>query len=83
LPPLTWQTYDITFHAPQFDTSGKKTKNATLTVVQNGITIHENLELKNATPGGVSDQEIAKGPLYFQNHGNAVRYRNVWVKPLN
>ncbi len=83
LPPLTWQTYDITFRAPQFDASGKKTKNATIEVVQNGVVIHENLELKSATPGGVSDQEAAKGPIYFQNHGNAVRFRNVWVKPLN
>ncbi|MBX7258719.1 MAG: DUF1080 domain-containing protein [Candidatus Hydrogenedentes bacterium] len=82
LPPLTWQTYDITFNAPQFDAEGKKTKNATITVVQNGITIHENLELNSATPGGVSDQEAATGPLYFQNHGNAVRFRNVWLKPL-
>jgi hypothetical protein len=83
LPPLQWQTYDITFLAPEFDEGGKVTKNARLTVVQNGITIHEDLELPNPTPGGVSSDPAATGPLLLQDHGNDVRFRNIWVKPLD
>lgn len=79
LPPLQWQTYDVTFSAPQFDASGKKTKDAVVTVLQNGIPIHQDLVLKDVTPGGVSDKEAAAGPIMLQDHGNAVRYRNIWV----
>ncbi len=83
LPPLQWQTYDITFTGPKFDENGKKIKNAFITVLHNGIVIHDNVELKGPTPGGVSDQESPKGVLMFQDHGNAVRFRNVWFKPAN
>ncbi len=83
LPPLSWQTYDITFKAPRFDANGKKTGNAVITVVQNGVTIHDNVTLPDVTPGGVSGEEAAQGVLMLQDHGDAVRYRNVWVKPLD
>lgn len=82
LPPLTWQTYDIEFHAPKFDASGKKTGDAELTVLHNGITIHDRLKLPNATPGGVTDVEGPKGPLLLQNHHDAVEYRNIWIVPI-
>jgi hypothetical protein len=82
LPPTEWQTYDITFHAPKFDDSGKKIGNAVITVEQNGIVIHDNVELDGTTPGGVSGDEAKAGPLLFQDHGNKVRYRNIWVQPL-
>lgn len=83
LPPLQWQTYDITFRAPKFDAAGKKTANARITVVHNGITIHDDLELKARTPGGLEGDEGPTGPLLLQDHGNPVRFRNVWVEPLN
>lgn len=83
LPPGEWQTYDITFHAPEFDAGGKKVKDATITVIQNGQTIYDNLALPHVTPGGVSGDESARGPLMLQNHGNEVHYRNVWVQPLD
>ena len=82
LPPTEWQTYDITFHAPKFDESGKKIKNAVITAEQNGIVIHDNVELDGTTPGGVSGDEAKAGPLLLQDHGNKVRYRNIWVQPL-
>lgn len=83
LPPEEWQTYDITMHAPEYDASGAKTKDAVITVVHNGITIHNNVVLPDCTPGGVSGEEAAKGVLMLQDHHDDVNYRNIWVKPLN
>ncbi len=81
LPPLEWQTYDIFIQAPQFDDSGKKIKNAMLTVKHNGIVIHDNVELKHATPGGRGGKEAPTGNLLFQDHNNSVPFRNTWFKP--
>jgi hypothetical protein len=81
LPPLAWQTFDITFRAPRFDASGRKTENARITVIHNGIKIHDNLELPHTT-GGAAPGEVPSGPLRLQDHGNPVRYRNIWVQPL-
>ena len=83
LPPLEWQTYDITFHAPRFDAAGKKTKNARITVVHNGETIHDDLELPGLTGGAMRDTEEPTGPLKLQHHRDAVRYRNMWALPLD
>ncbi len=77
-PPLTWQTYDIDFTAAKFDDTGKKSKNAVVTIKHNGVTIHDNLELKGPTPGG-KKEDASGGPLQLQGHGNPVFYRNVWV----
>lgn len=78
LPPLTWQTYDIDFKAAKYDANGKKTDAARITVKHNGVTIHDNIELKNGTPG---HRPEGPGPehLYLQDHGNPVVFRNIWV----
>ena len=81
LPPTEWQTYDIAFQAPQFGAVGNKTRNAHITVIQNGITIHDNLELRGATPGGISDKESKSGPLMLQDHDCKVQFRNIWYTP--
>jgi hypothetical protein len=51
-PPGQWQTYDIEFKAPRFDTSGKKTSNARITLYWNGEKVHDNVELDKPLPGG-------------------------------
>jgi len=78
-PPLSWQTYDIEFRAPKFETDGKKSSNARITIRHNGVLIHDDLELPRGTPGGVSDERPEPGPLYLQDHGNPVVFRNIWV----
>ena len=76
-PPLTWQTYDIDFVAAKYE-GDKKTTNARITIKHNGVTIHDNLELKSGTPGRLPEGPTPE-PLYLQGHGNPVVYRNVWV----
>lgn len=79
-PPERWQSYDIEFQAGRFDAAGKKTASARLSVWHNGIQIHDDFEVDGPTAGGETD-ERATGPLLLQDHGNPVRYRNVWFLP--
>ncbi len=78
-PPLQWQTYDIDFTAARFDATGKKTANARISVKHNGVVIQDNVELKRDTKGGPNKEGPGTGPLYLQDHGNPVYYRNVWL----
>lgn len=79
LPPLSWQTYDVDFTAAKFDDAGKKVHNAVVTMKQNGVLIHDKFELDRNTPGGGINDESKPGALYLQNHGDAVRFRNIWI----
>ncbi|QNN25475.1 DUF1080 domain-containing protein [Planctomycetales bacterium ZRK34] len=78
-PPLSWQTYDIDLTAAKFDSSGKKIADTVVTIRHNGVVIHDHLALPGPTPGGVNNNEQAPGPIFLQNHGNPVRYRNIWI----
>ncbi|MEJ5298293.1 MAG: DUF1080 domain-containing protein [Armatimonadota bacterium] len=81
-PPEHWQTYDIFFRAPRFNHKGVKVKPARISVLHNGVWIHHDLEVHEPT-GGEIDHEFSKpGPLLLQDHGNLIRYRNVWVRKL-
>ncbi len=80
LPPLAWQTYDVDVTAPRFE-NGRKVENARLTVRHNGVVIHDAVEVAGVTPGGPVKEERPTGPLHLQDHGNPVRYRNIWVVP--
>jgi len=82
LPPLTWQTYDAEFRAARFE-DGKKVANATLTVRLNGITVHSSIELPRGTRAAPVAEGPEAGPIYFQDHGNPVRFRNIWVLPVD
>ncbi len=81
-PPLQWQSYDVVFRAARTDESGKVKERARLTVFQNGIVIHNNVEVLGPTGGAMDDKVGEPGPLLLQDHGNPVKYRNVWVVPL-
>jgi hypothetical protein len=78
LPPMTWQTYDIWFRQAKFDETGRKITPATITVVHNGVTIHDHYAIVTKT--GAGQLEGPQGlPLLFQDHGDDVVYRNVWL----
>ena len=81
LPPLSWQTYDIEFVMAEFDIPGKKTSPATMTVRHNGVLIHDRYVLPPVPPGRDTSEsrERERGPIFLQDHGNPVRYRNIWV----
>jgi len=83
--PGEWNSYDVQWHAPKFDADKKLVKPARITVIWNGIKVQDNYELV----GVVSHVKATKYqphadklPLHLQNHGDKVRYRNIWVKPI-
>lgn len=82
--PGEWQTYDILFRAPRFD-GGKLAAPAEVTVLHNGIVVHHHAKFIGATAhrsvAAYSPHEPA-GPILLQDHGNPVRYRNIWVRKL-
>ncbi len=86
--PGQWQTYDIVYHRPLFDASGKVTRKAIFTVFQNGILIQDHVELQGGTgwngPHAVTEYvpHGDKGPLMLQDHNNPVRFRNIWIREL-
>jgi len=81
LPPLRWQTYDITFRAPRLDEAGKVTKDAVITVVHNGVKVHDNASAK-PTGAAKSMPPVKEAPLRLQDHGHPVRFRNIWLVEL-
>ncbi|MBN1805897.1 MAG: DUF1080 domain-containing protein [Sedimentisphaerales bacterium] len=85
--PGQWQSYDIIFHRPVFE--GKKVvKKATFSVFHNGVLVHDNVGLEGGT-GWINKHAVTdyvphedKGPIMLQDHGNPVRYRNIWIREL-
>lgn len=83
-PPAQWQTYDIIFHGPRF-TGGKLRRPARVTVLHNGVLVQDNVELTGPTAHGERPPykpQPEKLPLALQDHGNPVRYRNIWIREL-
>ncbi len=76
-PPLTWQTFDVEFRAPRIE-NGEKVKNARVTVWQNGIKTHERV-LEHGTGAGKGKNPVSEGGIYLQDHGNPIRFRNIWI----
>ena len=77
-PPLAWQTYDIDYTGAEYE-GDKLVKAPRMTVRHNGVLVQENVELPGVTRAAILPDGPEKGPLHLQNHGNPVRYRNIWV----
>jgi hypothetical protein len=78
LPPLAWQTYDIYFTAARWRADGAKIANARITVLHNAVAVHDGYELTDKTGAGRPEgpEDL---PIHFQDHGNPVRFRNIWI----
>lgn len=85
-PSGKWQTYDIIYHAPKFDSIGRKVKSATITVLHNGILVQDNVKIYGTTEyiGIPKNNPHGKGPIKLQDHGDnsGVSYRNIWIREL-
>ncbi len=80
--PETWQTYDITFRAPRFDKDGKITEKPRITVIHNNEKIHDDIEIERPTSGkGTAPVLNEPAPIRLQDHGHAIKFRNIWVEP--
>jgi hypothetical protein len=85
LPPGEWQAYDITFRRPRFRRDGALESPARVTVIHNGILVQDNVALWGPTSWLQHlpyEAHPDKLPLALQDHGNPVRYRNIWVREL-
>ncbi len=81
--PGEWQTYDIVFIAPKPGEDGKSVIPGSFTVFHNGVLIQNHVTVSGKkTTAAVLSGAAAKGPLVLQDHGNPVRYRNIWIRPL-
>lgn len=86
--PGEWQTYDIVFHAPQCDGSGKVSRPGTLTLLQNGVLIQDHETIRGKTGGANPDNVCEEGSLMLQDHFHPdvketfMKFRNIWYRPL-
>lgn len=85
VPTGEWNTYDIIYHQPEFDTKGNVIKKARVTVLHNGVLIQDHFEIQGPTVfrGKPSYKAHGKGPIFLQDHGDLVSYRNIWVRELD
>jgi len=81
-PPMQWQTYDITFRAPRFDQAGNKKSDPCLTVIHNGVKIHDQVNVPGSTTAALGGNATKPGGIYLQDHGNTVQFRNIWLVEL-
>ena len=82
--PGQWQTYDISFMRPLFDENGKLVRKARITVLHNGVVVHNNLEIEGTTShkkkAAYTPHE--SGYIHLQDHNNPIRFRNIWIREL-
>ncbi len=84
-PPGEWQTYDVIFEGPRWNEQGELTRKASVTLLHNGLIVHNKRELL----GGITHRQVLpwkqhgeKGFIELYEHGNPVRFRNIWIRPL-
>jgi len=81
-----WQNYDISFLKPIFDENGSLVRKARITVLHNGVVVHNNLEIEGTTShkkkAAYSPHPGGKGYIHLQDHGNPIRFRNIWIREL-
>ncbi len=78
-PPLAWQTYDVEFTAARYDENGKAISPAKITAKLNGVLVQSEVEVPRATRAAPLQAGPEPGPIYLQDHGNPVRFRNIWI----
>ncbi len=81
--PGEWQTYDIVFHRPRLENDGTRLAPARMTVLHNGSLVHDNDVLTGPTAHMARPpykMHADRLPIGLQDHGNPVRYRNIWVR---
>ena len=77
-PPLVWQTYDVQFTAPRWAADGSKIRDAHITAWVNGVKVQDNVALPNKTGAGKQEEPLLL-PIRIQDHGDPVRFRNIWL----
>lgn len=86
VPTGQWNSYDIIFSAPEFNTAGEKTKSATITVLHNGVLVQDHFEIEGTSEyiGWPKNDAHGPGPIKLQDHGDnsKVSYRNIWIREL-
>ncbi|MHA7900298.1 MAG: 3-keto-disaccharide hydrolase [Henriciella sp.] len=85
-PPGEWQSYDIVFEAPEFSEDGELTEPAYVTMLHNGVLVHNRQPLLGVTVWRqVAEYEAheAELPFALQHHGETVHYRNIWLRRLS
>ncbi|HVL13826.1 MAG TPA: DUF1080 domain-containing protein [Gemmata sp.] len=83
--PGEWQSYDILFTAPRFAEDGKVLRPAYVTVIHNGVAVHNHFELQGGTyydRPAAYEKHPEKQPIRLQNHGDPVKFRNIWVREI-
>jgi hypothetical protein len=83
--PGEWNSYDIIYNAPLFrEEDGKLMRPGTITVLFNGVLVQNNYTLRGTTEyiGHPRMVVHGKGTIQLQDHGNPVRFRNIWIREL-
>jgi hypothetical protein len=83
--PREWQSYDVSFLRPIFDKDGNVVRKARITVLHNGVLVHNNVEIMGSTAHKIKAKYSShrdKGPINLQDHGNPMRFRNIWIREL-
>ena len=81
-PPMQWQSYDITFRAPRFDSTGKNTQDARSIVFLNGVKVQDNTKVPKPAPAALNRNVTEPAGIMLQNHGNPAQFRNIWLVEL-